>query len=78
MNDWMEEMPDLTSASEEELRSWLTELAREERQISYRRRVLHGRLDLIRAEILRRGGSVPSVEELVRVLMGDEGDEELS
>jgi hypothetical protein len=74
----MEEMPDLTSASQEELRCWLAELSREEEEISYRRKILHGRLDLIRAELLRRGNSVPSTEDLVRFLMGEREDEELS
>jgi hypothetical protein len=68
--EW-EESPDLTSLSEDELRERLEELAREEREISYRRRVLQGRIDLIRAELVRRGGFALSTEDLVRVLMDD-------
>jgi anti-sigma-K factor RsiG len=42
----------------------------EERAGCYRRRVLHGRIDLIRAELVRRGATTRAPEELVRVLMG--------
>ena len=34
----------------------LTSISEEERALSYRRRVLQGRIDLIRAELVRRGG----------------------
>ncbi len=71
--EWEEE-PDLTSGSEEELRALLKELAEEERALSYRRRVLQGRIDLIRAELVRRGGVALSPEELARILMGEEGE----
>ncbi len=65
--------PDLTSISEDELRVRLQELAAEEREISYRRRVIQGRIDLIRSELVLRGRVALSPEELVRVLLGDEG-----
>ncbi len=65
--------PDLTSIPEDELRVLLQELAAEEREISYRRRVIQGRIDLIRSELVRRGGVALSPEELARVLLGDEG-----
>jgi hypothetical protein len=64
--------PDLTSISEEELRARLKELAEEERAVSYRRRVLQGRIDLIRVELVRRGGVALSPEELARILMSGE------
>ena len=67
--EWKEE-PDLTSISEEELRIRLKKLAEEEREISYRRCVLQGRIDLIRAELVRRGGAALSPEELARLLLG--------
>jgi hypothetical protein len=60
---------------EEELRDWLKALSDEERAVSYRRRVLQGRIDLIRAELVRRGGATLSPEELVRVLMGNNPEE---
>ncbi len=69
--EWGRE-PDLTSISEEELKARLKELDEEERALSYRRRVLQGRIDLIRAELVRRGGVVLSPADLARVLMGGE------
>jgi hypothetical protein len=69
--EWEDE-PDLTSVSEE-LKARLEELAEEERAISYRRRVIQGRIDLIRAELVRRGGVALSPEELARVLLGGGG-----
>ena len=50
----------------------LTSISEEERALSYRRRVLHGRIDLIRAELVRRGDGVLSPEDFARVLMGGE------
>lgn len=64
---------DLTGISEGELRQRLSELVEREREISYRRRVIQGRIDLIRAELVGRGGVTLSPEELARVLMGEEG-----
>ena len=63
----------LTSISEVELKEGLRELAEEERAISYRRRVIQGRIDLIRAGLVRRGGAARSPEELASVLLGGEG-----
>ena len=71
--EWEAE-PDLTSISEEELKARLKKLDEEERALSYRRRVLQGRIDLIRAELVRRGGVALSPENLARVLMGGEGN----
>jgi hypothetical protein len=68
--DW-EGAEDITALSEAELRERLERLVEEERALSYRRRVLHGRIDLIRAELVSRGATTRSPEELVRVLMGD-------
>jgi hypothetical protein len=56
--------PDLTSISEDELKARLKDLDEEKRALSYRLRVLQGRIDLIRAELVRRGG----------VLMGGESN----
>ena len=67
--DWEGE-PDVTDLSEEELRRRLKALSDEEREVSYRRRVLQGRIDLIRSELVRRGGAALSPEELARVLLG--------
>ncbi|HEY5540366.1 MAG TPA: hypothetical protein VIL41_02815 [Coriobacteriia bacterium] len=45
---------DLGSKSDEELRNLLDELYSEEQRISYRRRVLHGKIDILRSELVRR------------------------
>jgi hypothetical protein len=45
---------DLGNKSNEELRELLDELYEEEQRISYRRRVLHGKIDILRAELVRR------------------------
>jgi hypothetical protein len=68
--DW-ESAEDLTSLSEEELKERLAGLVEEERAVSYRRQVLQGRIDLMRAELVRRGSAALSPEELARVLMGE-------
>ncbi len=67
--DW-EAAEDVTALSEGELRALLGALSEEERAVSYRRRVLQGRMDLIRAELVDRGVAALSPEELARVLMG--------
>jgi hypothetical protein len=45
---------DLETKSNEELRGLLDELYAEEQRVSYRRRVLHGKIDILRAELVRR------------------------
>ncbi len=53
-----------------EVRSRRDEAAQEETDLSYLRRLLHARIDIVRAEQRRRseGGSVSLVSELVRIL----------
>ena len=68
--DW-EEAEDITVLSEQDLRGRLEVLCEEERAVSYRRRVLQGRIDLIRAELVERGVVALSPEDLARVLLGD-------
>jgi hypothetical protein len=46
--------PDLGSLSDEELKELIDKLAEEEDEISYRRRVLHGKIDILRAELVNR------------------------
>lgn len=62
---------DLTALSKQELSELLGNLVSEEREVSYRRRVLQGKIDLVRAELVRRGGGTIPPEELARVLMGE-------
>jgi hypothetical protein len=76
--DW-EEAEDITVLSEGELRERLQVLIREERAVSYRRRVLQGRIDLIRAELAGRGLGLAvaalAPEDLARVLLGHSPEE---
>ena len=46
--------PDLGSLSDEELRDLIDKLTEEENEISYKRRVLHGKIDILRAELVNR------------------------
>jgi len=66
---------DLGDKSPEELRALLDELYAEEQRVSYRRRVLHGKIDILRAELVRRmktqreaGESVVSAGDLERLI----------
>jgi hypothetical protein len=44
----------LSDRTVDELRGLLDELYEEEQKVSYRRRVLHGKIDILRAELVRR------------------------
>jgi anti-sigma-K factor RsiG len=46
--------PDLGSLSDEELKELIDKLTEEENEISYQRRVLHGKIDILRAELVTR------------------------
>ncbi|HSR94573.1 MAG TPA: hypothetical protein VLK56_06870 [Solirubrobacterales bacterium] len=46
--------PDLGSLSDEELKDLIDKLTTEENEISYKRRVLHGKIDILRAELVNR------------------------
>jgi hypothetical protein len=48
------DFPDLASLSDAELRQLIRDLVEEEREVSYRRRLLHGRIDILRAELVAR------------------------
>lgn len=45
---------DLPKKSDEEIRQLLDGLYAEEQRVSYRRRVLHGKIDILRSELVRR------------------------
>jgi hypothetical protein len=47
-------LPDLGSLSDEELKQLKDEFEEQEQQLSYQRRVLHGKIDILRAEIVAR------------------------
>ena len=70
--DW-DSAEDLTALPEPELRGLLARVVEEERAAAYRREVLRGRANLIRAELAGRGVSGLSAEELARILLGEEG-----
>ena len=50
----MEPLPDLATLSDEDLKKLIDELTREESEVSYRRRILHGKIDILRAELVAR------------------------
>ena len=74
----MEPLPDLASLSDEDLKSLIDELTRREQEVSYERRLLHGKIDILRAELVARlqktqGRSVleqVDVESLTKILAG--------
>ncbi len=50
----MEPLPDLASLSDADLKQLIEELQKEEQEVSYRRRILHGKIDILRAELVNR------------------------
>jgi len=50
----VEALPDLASLSDRDLKGLIEELQREEHEVSYRRRILHGKIDILRAELVAR------------------------
>jgi anti-sigma-K factor RsiG len=50
----MEALPDLATLSDTDLKALIKQLEVEENDISYRRRLLHGKLDILRAELVAR------------------------
>jgi hypothetical protein len=49
-----ETCPDIGAMSNQELKDLIAELTEEEREVSYRRRLLHGKIDILRAELVSR------------------------
>jgi anti-sigma-K factor RsiG len=74
----LEPFPDLASVSDDELKKMIDDLAQQEREVSYQRRVLHGRIDLLKTELVARlqktgGKSVleeVDVDKLASILAG--------
>jgi RsiG-like len=74
----LEPLPDLGTLSDEDLKSLIDEYTKEELEVSYRRRILHGKIDILRAELVARlqktqGRSVldqVDVESLTEILAG--------
>jgi hypothetical protein len=72
--------PDLSTLTDQELKDLIQQLSDEEQEVSYRRRLLHGKIDILRAELVNRlrgrhaGGedifSGSDVERLTEILAG--------
>jgi len=50
----MDTFPDLGALSDEELKSLIQQLTEDEQEVSYQRRMLHGKIDILRAELVNR------------------------
>ncbi len=50
----METFPDLGALSDQELKDLIQQYTEEEQEVSYRRRILHGKIDILRAELVNR------------------------
>jgi hypothetical protein len=76
----LDTFPDLGALSDMELKDLIGELTEEEQEVSYRRRILHGKIDILRAELVNRlrvahveGEAVISgadVQQLTSILSG--------
>jgi hypothetical protein len=63
----VEPLPDLGSLSDQELKKLKDDLEAQEREVSYERRILHGKIDILRAELvarLQRSGGKSVLDEL--------------
>jgi hypothetical protein len=76
----MDTFPDLGSLTDQELKDLIKQLTEEEMEISYKRRILHGKIDILRAELVNRlrkkqeGGenviSGADIQQLTDILAG--------
>jgi hypothetical protein len=74
----VEPLPDLGSLSDVELKKLIETLKQQEQEVSYERRILHGKIDILKAELVARlqksgGTSVlehVDVESLTDILTG--------
>jgi RsiG-like len=82
----MDTFPDLGSLDDGELKDLIKKLTDEETEISYQRRLLHGKIDILRAELVNRlrtkhDGGAPlitgaDVQQLTDILSGRRGSEQ--
>ncbi len=49
-----ETFPDIGAMSDEELKEMIDQLTKDEQKVSYDRRMLHGKIDILRAELVSR------------------------
>jgi hypothetical protein len=76
----VEPLPDLATLSDTDLKELIDRLQHEEQEVSYRRRLLHGKIDILRAELVARlqqqvgAGESPlsevDVDKLTEILAG--------
>ena len=74
----MEPLPDLGSLSDSQLKGLIGDLETQEHEVSYQRRLLHGKIDILRAELVARlqrsgGRSVleqVDIDRLTEILTG--------
>lgn len=76
-----EQVVDIDTRTNDELRAMIDDLQREEKEVSYRRRILHGKIDILRAELVRRlkdqhdSGADPisgdDIDRLVKILSNE-------
>jgi hypothetical protein len=50
----VEPLPDLATLTDADLKQLIADLTQEENQVSYQRRLLHGKIDILRAELVAR------------------------
>ena len=50
----MEPLPDLATLTDADLKQLIADLTQEENQVSYQLRLLHGKIDILRAELVAR------------------------
>jgi len=70
----MDDIIDLVSLSDEELKKLIGELTAEEHEVSRQRRILHGKIDILRAELVLRlqrhheaGESIITADDVTRL-----------
>jgi hypothetical protein len=71
----MEEFPDFATLSDEDLRKLINDLTGEAHAVSYRRRLLHGKIDILRVELVSRLRRTQGESVLDSVEVPDPGDD---
>jgi hypothetical protein len=76
--------PDLGSLTDIQLKDVIRQLTQEETEVSYKRRILHGKIDILRAELVNRlrqqheGGEITitgdDVQQLTDILANRQPD----
>jgi hypothetical protein len=77
--------PDLGSLTDLQLKDVIRQLTQEETEVSYKRRILHGKIDILRAELVNRlrrqheGGEITitgdDVQQLTDILANRQPDD---